>query len=155
VQLAPAPDLEVRLPHDARVEPLRLGRGRHHTAIIIREHDDGSPPQLRLKHPLARRIERDTVDQRDLSLGFLGRRGHMTEGRRDHRQWSEVIARASAPPVTLQTMYGRVIVDYEEMIPAAADTEVAAWATEAPALKPPPRSRRSKRLIAIQCVSGV
>ncbi len=30
-------------------------------------------------------------------------------------------------------MCGRVIVEYEEMIPAAADTELAAWITGAPA----------------------
>lgn len=66
VELAPGLDLEVRLPHDAGVQPLRFWARRHDASVVVREHSDRPARELRFEDPLAGGVERDAVDQRNL-----------------------------------------------------------------------------------------
>ena len=63
----PGEALPVQVPGCAHLDAERLGlvRAGDDAAIVVGQHHDGLAPQLRLEHPLARRIEVVAVDQRE------------------------------------------------------------------------------------------
>lgn len=79
-------------------ERLRFVRARNDTTIVVREYDNGPAPEVRLKQPLARRVEVVAVDKGDgrrhplkhphhrahaapaLKLGRVGYRNRLVSG---------------------------------------------------------------------------
>ena len=59
--------LPIKMPRCSHLYPERLSLigSCYNASIVVGQHDDGFTPQLRLEHPLARRIEVVAVDQRN------------------------------------------------------------------------------------------